>query len=97
LCEDIRHERLRETLTFMDDYSHLTAKQLMLFRQVKDEDEKEKRAELEDVVIDYKLGMMDPGRLAAAFERITRVYKNRYTGKRAAYKKLFKVFEEKVK
>lgn len=88
LFEDIRHERFKETLTFLDDYSHLTAKQLTLFREVKNEDEKDKRAELEDVVVDYKLGMMDPGRLAAAFERITRVYKNRYTGKRAAYKKL---------
>jgi hypothetical protein len=30
------------------------------------------RAELEDVVLDYKLGMMDPGRTCAAYERIDR-------------------------
>ncbi len=97
LYEDIRHERLKETLDFLEHYSHLSAHQLELFREVKNEDDKDKRAELEDVVVDYKLGMMDPGRLTAAFERITRVYKNRYTGKRAANKKLFKIFEEGVK
>ena len=76
LYEDIRQDRLKETLQFFDDYSHLTAHQLMLYRALKDEDHRLHREDLENVVVEYKLGMMDPGRLTAAFERIARVYKN---------------------
>ncbi len=48
----------------------------MLYRALKDEDYRLHREDLENVVVEYKLGMMDPGRLTAAFERVARVYKN---------------------
>jgi hypothetical protein len=47
------------------------------------------RAELEDVMVDYKLGMMDPGRAVAGFERLNNIKKNRF-GKKLIYEKLFK-------
>ena len=47
----------------------------MIYKALKEEDYRLHRQDLEEVVVDYKLGMMDPGRLTAAFERIARVYK----------------------
>jgi len=62
-------------MKFFNDNAHLSAHHLMLYRALKDEDMRLFRDDLEDVLIEYKLGMLDPGRLTATFERIARVYK----------------------
>jgi hypothetical protein len=48
---------------------------MMQIKTIKKEDEASNRAELEEVIIDYKLGCMDPKRTAAAFERMGRAKK----------------------
>ncbi len=61
----------------------------MLLKAIKTEDDASNRRELEDVVLDYKLGTMDPGRAAAAFERLNRIKKTNLA-KKQMYAKLFR-------
>ena len=75
MYEEIRADRLTDLMGFMDNYNDLSAHQMMMIRAIKNEDETSNRRELEDMVLDYKLGTMDPGRAAAAFERIGRIKK----------------------
>ncbi len=48
---------------------------MMMIKAIKNDDEASNRRELEEMVLDYKLGTMDPGRAAAAFERLGKVKK----------------------
>ena len=48
---------------------------MMIIKALKKEDEENNRRELEEVIIDYKLGTMDPKRTAASFERMGRAKK----------------------
>ncbi len=41
--------------------------------ELKKNDDQSYRRELEDVLVEYKLGMMDPGRAVAAYERLDHV------------------------
>jgi hypothetical protein len=75
MYEEIRADRLTDLMGFMDNYNDLSAHQMMMIRAIKNEDETSNRRELEEMVLDYKLGTMDPGRAAAAFERIGRIKK----------------------
>jgi hypothetical protein len=75
MYEDIRADRLKEIMAFMENYNDLSAHQLMMIKAIKNDDEQSNRRELEEMVLDYKLGTMDPRRAAAAFEKIGRVKK----------------------
>jgi hypothetical protein len=75
MYEDIRADRLKEIMAFMENYNDLSAHQLMMIKAIKNDDEQSNRRELEEMVLDYKLGTMDPRRTGAAFEKIGRVKK----------------------
>lgn len=49
----------------------------MMISALKKESEQANRRELEDVVVDYKLGMMDPGRTVAVYEKLANYKKKR--------------------
>ena len=53
----------------------------MMINALRKEDEKANRSELEDVIVEYKLGIMDPGRTVAGFEKIAHIKKNNFMKK----------------
>jgi hypothetical protein len=89
MYEDIRVDRLKDLMGFIDNYNDLSAHQMMMIKAIKNEDETSNRRELEEMVLDYKLGTMDPGRTAAAFERIGRI-KRTNMAKRQMYEKIYR-------
>lgn len=66
----------------------------MMISAIKKEDDKANRSELEDTVVDYKLGIMDPGRTVAGFERLNHIKKANF-GKKQLYAKLFRNLPDK--
>ena len=70
----------------------MSAHNLMLLKGMKKEEDYANRKELEEVVVDYKLGIMDPGRAVAAFERQANIKRNHF-GKKQIYAKLYRIFE----
>ncbi len=75
MYEDIRGDRLQDMLGFFDNYNYLSAHQMMLIKAIKKEDEANNRRELEEVIVEFKLGCMDPKRAAASSERVGRAKK----------------------
>jgi hypothetical protein len=51
----------------------MTGHQLMMLGKLKREEEVQNRSELEDIVVDYKLGLLDPTRTILEYERSQRI------------------------
>lgn len=75
LYEIVRNDRLKDTLRFFKENIEMKSYQISMLSKLKEEDEKNNRDEFEDVLVEYKLGMLDPGRRAATIEKQSRMRK----------------------
>ena len=85
----MRNDRLKDTVNFFEQFNYMTAYQISMMSKLKEEDEANNRREFEDVLVEYKLGMLDPGRAAASIEKQNGMRKQNLF-KKLMYEKIYR-------
>eukprot|EP00347_Sterkiella_histriomuscorum_P008859 403343471 len=86
IYEEIRHDRMKELCSFLEQHNYVSANQLSLFLKKRKSEVLAQKEDIKDSIIDYKLGIMDPSREAAGIEKQQNIKKN--VGKKLRYNKI---------
>lgn len=88
IYEDIRYDRLVDTLNFLEQYNYVNANHIRLFNIKRRDEHQAQMEDVQEALIDYKLGIMDPSREAAGIEKQAHIKKK--VGKKLRYMQVSK-------